>query len=313
MILPVPENFTPWAKYPLTWTLVALNIFIFVLIFNGRSEDYESQRILQTDEVVVTGKLYLQYLQHLPAEQWQSKPLWIRSMKSQNSDQMETLGAYALRDADFMQAADNMAFQGDEVRIESWKQELTQFKDYYFHQIIFLFGLHSFENRPLSWITYQFSHSGWLHLFSNLVFLIVMAMAVEALAGSWMLIFVYLLGGAAGGMVFLLMNSHGAVPMVGASASVSALLAFYCVIEPRRRVRYAYFISPLPNQYGFVYLPTYLIFPLFLLVDFGSLLSTPEGLGSGVAYSAHIGGTLFGLLLGAAYRYRPHPKPLTKS
>jgi len=80
-------------------------------------------------------------------------------------------------------------------------------------------------------------------------------------------------------------------------------LAFYCIAEPRLRVRFAYFISPVQGHFGFIYLPTLLIAPLFLLSDFGSLLATPEGLGGGVAYSAHIGGTLIGSILAITWRY----------
>ncbi len=96
--------------------------------------------------------------------------------------------------------------------------------------------------------------------------------------------------------------------MVGASASISALLAFYCIVETRIRIRFLYFVSPMPGQYGAIYLPTLLIVPLFLVVDLANLWSTPEGLGGGVAYAAHIGGTVMGLIAGFVYRWqRAHP------
>ncbi len=316
MILPAPENLKPWARFPLTWTLTLLNVLIFVLIFSGtNNEEYNQKKVLENESVQVAGRLYFQYLQTLSPEFLFAKPEWVLHLKASNAEQMETLGMFAIRDADFLKQAETMSFKGDAVRIESWKSELKDFKSYYFNQSVFQFGLYTFD-RPLAWLTYQFSHSGWIHLFSNMVFLIALGTAVEALAGSGMLLVIYLLGGAFGGLAFLLLNAHGSVPMIGASASVSALLAFYCVVEPRKRVRFLYFISPIPGHNGFIYLPTLLIFPLFLLVDFASLLSTPDGLASGVAYSAHVGGTLFGLIFGLGfffYRGWSQSQALTKS
>lgn len=302
MIIPAPNDLRAFGRFPLTWTLLALNVLIFVMIFNGRPETYANLKILQNDGIEVTGRLYQQYSQGLPASELSGKPKWIHDIRSTNSEQMETLGAYAIRDRSFLDAAETLPFHGDSVRIDQWRAELGRFKNSYFTQAVFLFGLHSFEKQKLTgWITYQFAHSGWIHLISNMLFLVIMGAAVETIAGSWALILVYIFGGMAGGLAFLLLNAHGAVPMVGASAAVSALLAFYCVVEKRKRIRYLYFISPFLGQNGFIYLPTLLIFPLFLLVDFGNLMSTPDGMGSGVAYSAHIGGTLFGLLSGALF------------
>lgn len=304
MILPAPENPTPISKFPLTWTLVALNIFLFVLIFSGAREDYSKQKLFQQDYLEITGRLYHQYLQ-VNEKVLLKKPLWIQSLKFESKDQMEVLGAYALRDKDFLDHAEVGQYRGDQIQIDEWRYGFKQFREYYYEQTIFRFGLHSFTEKPLAWITYQFSHSGWMHLLSNLVFLIVIGLAVEGAAGSLWVVVVYLLGGFAGGFLFLTLNSHGSVPMVGASASVSALLAFYSIVETRKRVRYLFFISPIPGQHGSIYLPTLLIFPLFLLVDFASLLATPEGFGSGVAYSAHIGGTICGLILGAIFHFMP--------
>lgn len=92
--------------------------------------------------------------------------------------------------------------------------------------------------------------------------------------------------------------------MVGASASISALMGFYVATELRTRIRYLYFVSPIPGHYGAIYLPTWLIIPMFLLVDLESLWATPEGLGGGVAYAAHLGGAFGGLLLGLVIRGR---------
>lgn len=302
MILPNPANIKEYTRYPLTITLVLLNVFIFILIFSGNQSGISSHNLLQEDGLNLSGRIYYQYLQKLSSQELFLKPEWVHSMRSDNSDQMIVLGSYALRDADFLNVAEKLSYRGDQVQIAAWKTDMHEFRKQYSEQLLFRFGLSSLEKGPLSWLTYQFSHSTWLHLASNLMFLVVIGAAVEALAGSFVLLLVYVIGGLAGGLGFLLSQSSGTVPMVGASASISALLAFYCVAEMRGRVRFFYFVSPMPGHHGSIYLPTFMIFPLFLLVDLANLWSTPEGLGSGVAYAAHLGGTLFGLLGGYAYR-----------
>ncbi|MEK2644786.1 rhomboid family intramembrane serine protease [Bdellovibrio sp. BCCA] len=304
MILPCPEDFRDYTRFPLTITLVVLNIFIFVLIFSGASSTISSSSILQREGLTLTGRLYYQYLQNLSSEALYEKPSWIHEIKSQNIEQMGVLGAYALRDARFLESAETLNYKGDDVQIANWKTDFVEFRKKYQEQLLYRFGLSSSEKGPLAWLTYQFSHSNWIHLLSNLAFLALIGVAVEGLVGSGALLFIYVLGGIAGGAGFLFSDSHGTVPMVGASASISALLAFYCVAETRIRVRFLYFVSPMPGQYGAIYLPTLLIVPLFLVVDLANLWATPEGLGSGVAYAAHLGGTLIGALAAFAYRWK---------
>lgn len=304
MILPCPENLKDYTRFPLTITLGVLNIFIFILIFSGVSSDLSSSPLLEREGLTITGRLYYQYLQGLPSGAISNSPSWVQEMNPRNLEQMGVLGAYALRDASFLTVAETLAYRGDEVQISGWKADLITFRKNYQGQLLYRFGLSSLGKGPWAWLTYQFSHSSWMHLLSNLLFLVVMGAAVEGLAGSGVLLVLYLLGGLAGGVGFLLSDTHGAVPMVGASASISALLAFYCIAETRVRVRFLYFVSPMPNQYGIIYLPTLLIVPLFLVVDLANLWSSPEGLGGGVAYAAHLGGSLMGVLAAVLYRWR---------
>lgn len=307
MILPYVAEHSQFRKYPMTGMLVFLNVFVFLLFFAGQiSERMSASPMLKNESLALSGQIYWQYLQSLSPTEQKQKPAWINSMQSKDVGQMEVLGAFALRDADFLSKIETVTAYGDDVALQGWREAAVQFRKQYFEQTLYHFGLSSLQNGPASWVTYQFSHAGAIHLFSNLLFLVVIGAAVEAGFGSLTLLVVYLLGGFAGGAGFLMTNAHGVIPMVGASASVSALLAFYCLAEARRRIRYVYFISPMPEHYGYIYLPTLLIIPLFLLVDLSSLLSTPEGLGSGVAYSAHLGGSIFGFAAAGLWRLKKY-------
>lgn len=302
MILPLPENIKEITRFPLTLTLAAVNIFIFILLFESASSQYGNSRLLSEDGLVTTGRMYYQFLKEQPPEVLYEKPTWVHRLQEGNKEHLMILGSYGLRDSSFMEAGEKMPFRGDEVQIAKWKTDFQEFRKSYREQMLYRFGLSSVSPGPWAWLTYQFSHSGWAHLLSNLVFLLAAGAAVEALAGSGVLLGVYVLGGIAGGAGFLMSQYHGTVPMVGASASVSALLAFYCVAETRRRIRYYFFIPSFLGQNPYFYLPTLLILPLYLVVDLANLWSTPQGLGSGVAYAAHLGGSVLGLGTGFLFR-----------
>lgn len=312
MILPQTEPLLKTYRFPLTGTLLLLNIFIYFTFFASHRDALGDQRILDRASTEITGKLYYQYLETLSAAEKQSRPVWAIQLQKDSDDNMETLGAYGLRDGAFLKAAETLNFVGDDVAIARWRKDLKTFQKFYDDDRVYSFGLNKSDVFSLSWITYQFSHASMMHLFSNMLFLIVMGTAVEAMSGGFIVLLVYILGGIVGGAAFLAVSGAAIVPMVGASASISALLAYYFVNERRRRIRYAYFISPFPGHYGFIYLPTLLIVPLFLLVDFTSLLSSPEGLSGSVAYSAHAGGTVLGLAIGLFVRFilRPAPQPV---
>lgn len=304
MILPCPEDLRSYVRYPLTLTLIGLNLFIFILIFSGASSTMSSSPLLKEDSLVLTGRLYFQYLKTLPAHELFNKPDWYGRVASNDRQHLILMGSLALRDSKFMKTAELGVYHGDAIQIQAWRTAVTEFKQKFQRQLLFRFGLSSENNRLWTWITYQFSHSGLMHLLSNLLFLAALGAAVERLAGSGSLLLIYILGGFLGAAGFLLMDPQGTVPMVGASGSISALLAFYCFAESRKRVRFVYFVSPMPGHYGAIFLPTLLMIPLFLLADISSLLSHPTGLGSGVAYAAHLGGALFGVLAGLLFRFR---------
>lgn len=306
MILPQPEPLVEYHRYPLTWTLLALNVLIYFVFFAGQGGGFKAQKLLETPATIISGRLYYQFLQGLDETEKKQRAFWVYQLSPESVEHLEILGSYALRDGAFLDQAATRKFQGDEVAIEKWREQLSDFKKYYDEDTVYHFGLNQAQLFSTTWLTYQFSHASLTHLFSNMLFLVVIGSAVEALAGSFSLLVIYLLGGVCGGVAFLAMNGHGVIPMVGASASISALLAFYVVAETRRSMRYLYFVSPFPGHHGFIYLPTLLMFPLFLLVDFTSLISNPEGLGGGVAYAAHAGGTLLGLTLGAFARWVLH-------
>lgn len=304
MIIPYPVELKEIHKLPVTTMLVCLNIFLFVIYFSGHDSAIYSSPLLQADGLAMTGRMYQQYIQDSGNER--ERPEWVREIRNEDRGQLGVLGAYALRDNQFISLAKAFNFVGDSVRIAEWKENVEKYQAEYQKSILTKFGLSAQSKGPIAWLTYQFSHSNWMHLFSNVIYLLFIGAAVEMVAGSAALLAVYVLGGIGGGIAYTFADPYSITPVIGASACVSALLAFYCVVEKRKRVRYFYFVFPRPNMFGPIYLPTLLIVPLFLVADFASLWSSPVGLGGGIAYSAHIGGSLIGILIGILYRIRSH-------
>lgn len=155
-------------------------------------------------------------------------------------------------------------------------------------------------------VTSAFMHGSWLHLFSNMIFLIVFADNVEDRMGRWRFAVFYLLGAAVATGAHGLLSAGSPVPLVGASGAVSAVLGAYIVVFPRQRVQT--FIPPLivpwiiaslfgafPRFY-LLWLPAWLFigyWALLQVLEAGSSLGAQVE-GGGVAWWAHLGGFVFG-------------------
>jgi membrane associated rhomboid family serine protease len=304
MIVPCPVNFWEVSKYPLTWGLIFINFFIYVVFFLGAADSSKWNSFFDDENLNLTGRIYHQYLQAAEPRVVEKLPEWIQTMKPTTAYHYQSLAAWALRDSSFLNQAENLSLDGDIVAIKSWQDEIHRFKNSYFDQAVFKLGLSQVNRNSLSWVTYQFSHSSLVHLLSNMIYLLIIGTAVEAMVGAGALIFLYLIGGVFAGFMFLFIKSHGgAIPMIGASGSVSALMAFYVLFEQRKNIRYIFLVSFHHKHHGNIYLPALWIIPLFMISDFSNHFSSIEGLGAGVAYSAHIGGTLFGAALALICRY----------
>ena len=98
------------------------------------------------------------------------------------------------------------------------------------------------------------------------------------------------------------MGQEGGAPVVGASASISALIGFCCFYWGKQSIPYFYYIWPVKGLYGVIYLPAYYLLALFIAKDFAGMVQEMNGSLEAVAYSAHIGGMLVGLIWALVYR-----------
>jgi membrane associated rhomboid family serine protease len=141
----------------------------------------------------------------------------------------------------------------------------------------------------------MFLHGGWTHLLGNMLYLWIFGDNIEDRMGHGRYLVFYLLGGIAAAAAQTVIGPDSQVPMVGASGAIAAVLGAYLVEFPRARVRslvtLGYFIR-------IAQVPAVIVLGMWFVIQFFSgFLSLSATLSGGVAYFAHIGGFVAGLLL----------------
>jgi membrane associated rhomboid family serine protease len=144
--------------------------------------------------------------------------------------------------------------------------------------------------------TSMFTHAGLLHLGGNMLFLWIFGNNVEDSMGPVRFVIFYLLGGIAALALQVAIGPDSAVPTLGASGAIAGVLGGYIVLYPRARVLTLIFLIIF---FTFIELPAVLFLFIWFAQQavFGAVgLTNPSGNGGGVAYFAHVGGFIFGLL-----------------
>ena len=145
-------------------------------------------------------------------------------------------------------------------------------------------------------VTSMFLHGGWLHLIGNMLFLWVFGRNLEELIGGPKFLVFYLMCGVAAGVVHVIVNSHSVIPTIGASGAIAGVMGAYLIKFPRSRIITLIFIVFFVTT---AEIPAYFILLYWFAVQFFSgiwSLGATDYTGGGVAWFAHIGGFLLGML-----------------
>ena len=158
--------------------------------------------------------------------------------------------------------------------------------------------------RPFSLITSMFLHGGWLHLITNMWFLWVFGSHVEDALGSFRYLVFYLISGVVSGFVQLMLNLGSPVPTIGASGAIAGIMGAFLILYPRARVVtlifIVVFITTIELPAAFMLIYWFAIQLISGLASFSSV--TDQG---GVAWFAHVGGFVAGVLLVKMFVRRP--------
>jgi membrane associated rhomboid family serine protease len=152
------------------------------------------------------------------------------------------------------------------------------------------------EAALLPLLTSMFLHAGIAHLLGNMLFLWIFGDNVEDFFGHIGYLGFYLFCGIASGLIHIVFNLNANVPAVGASGAISGVMGAYILLYPRARVLTLVLIFLVP-------LPAFIILGYWFLLQFAAGISSFGAAATGgVAWWAHIGGFLTGLLITAMSR-----------
>jgi membrane associated rhomboid family serine protease len=141
-------------------------------------------------------------------------------------------------------------------------------------------------------LTSMFLHGGWMHLGGNMLYLWIFGDNLEKVMGPVRFLLFYLLCGVAATVAHILAGPGSTIPAVGASGAISGVLGGYMLLFPRNRVRVL-------MRGGVAHVPAIVVLGLWIVLQLvsglGSIARTQEG--GGIAFMAHIGGFVAGLVL----------------
>jgi membrane associated rhomboid family serine protease len=162
------------------------------------------------------------------------------------------------------------------------------------------------DSQPATLLTILFAmfmHGSLIHLAGNMLFLWIFGNNIEDSMGKGRFLAFYLLGGLVATAAQVVVDPGSTTPTLGASGAIAAVLGGYALLYPRARVLTLIFIIIFVTV---IELPALLVLGGWFLLQLLDASSQPLHGGGGVAYFAHIGGFLFGLLLIRLFANNPH-------
>jgi membrane associated rhomboid family serine protease len=152
-------------------------------------------------------------------------------------------------------------------------------------------------------LTAMFMHGSWSHIIGNMIFLWAFAPEIEDVMGPVRYLIFYLAGGVAAMLAQVAASPHSTVPNLGASGAIAAVMGAFIVTYPRDQIKSVLFIFLF---FKVTYIPAALLIGFWFLTQHchaGAVAQTQTG---GVAYLAHVGGFIFGVVFGRLFE-GPNP------
>lgn len=157
----------------------------------------------------------------------------------------------------------------------------------------------------LTILSAMFMHGGWLHILGNMLYLWIFGDNIEDNFGHGKFIIFYVVCGVVASLAHIMVDPTSVIPSLGASGAIAGVLGAYLVMFPRNRVRNIVML-------GFIWttieLPALVVLGFWIVIQiFSQYTSSLEhGHSGGVAYMAHIGGFVAGLILSFLFRTNRH-------
>jgi membrane associated rhomboid family serine protease len=161
----------------------------------------------------------------------------------------------------------------------------------------------SFCWQAMSFVSFMFLHGGFWHLLGNMWTLYIFGDNVEDRLGHFRYLLFYLICGIASGLTHLILNLHSNIPVIGASGAIAGVMGAYLLLYP-----YSKILTLIP----IIFIPWFVEISAFFFLGFWFLMQFLQAAGaysgvSGIAWWAHVGGFLFGMLFLKAFLLLPGP------
>ena len=145
----------------------------------------------------------------------------------------------------------------------------------------------------LSFVSFMFLHGDFWHLLGNMWSLYIFGDNVEDRLGPLRYLIFYLLCGLASGLSHMLFNLHSQLPIIGASGAIAGIMGAYFILHPRSKILTLIPIFFIPY---FIEIPAFFFLGIWFVLQFINAAVSHGGI-SGIAWWAHIGGFVFGIIL----------------
>ncbi len=293
IIIPSEKKFD--SKHPpiILLLLVIVNLityFVYQAGDNKKTDDalkqYQALKYFEAEKVLYQNYLEKEYK---------------KNEQEQFSQALENNNLYAasyflIADYQFYSYLDKRAdgilsIRALEDDIDTWRYNRSSINQLVQSTSTLSFGLTPAKSNWYSYITHQFLHGGVMHLLGNLFFLIVCGFAVEASLGHLKFLGFYLISGVGAGAFHTLFDLSSNMPLIGASGAISGVMAMYLAIFRFKKIEFFYWIFIFV---GYFRAPALLILPIYIGKEVSNYLSDA---GSNIAFMAHAGGFISGLLL----------------
>jgi membrane associated rhomboid family serine protease len=296
MLIPLRHESMQGRRWPvITIGLIVLNTLFFLLTHEKMERQSRQEGVVKV-HVLILAALHPEL--NMPADLQQfvektrtSQPKVWKYLQNPNR---EVADAW---DAEIRKRDDSSDFQPEMDTLASQFEQMEQSS--ILDQYAFIPG----QPKPISYLTANFLHGGWLHLIGNMWFLWLAGFILEDTWGRLIYPAFYLLAGAFAMMVHAWSNPGSMVATLGASGAVAGLMGAFLARFPNMKIEMAWIWSLFflfrMRVYKFK-APAYWLLPLWLFMEvfYGSLF----GASSGVAHWAHVGGFVFGAVVGYGIR-----------
>jgi len=155
-------------------------------------------------------------------------------------------------------------------------------------------------HRWVTILTAMFMHAGWIHIIGNMVYLWAFGPGIEDAMGSLGYLALYLLSGLAASLAQIALMPHSTIPNLGASGAIAGVMGAFLVTYPHHRIRALLLLGWWTRT---TFVPAALLIGLWFLIQMFNQVGAVADVetGAGVAYMAHIGGFIFGLVSGRVF------------